>query len=59
MPLQQGLAQEDSLNKLALQYSCKVADIKVNNFMRVVDLSDLHAIMIPVKNNRILIETHK
>ncbi|KAB1257025.1 LysM and putative peptidoglycan-binding domain-containing protein 4 [Camelus dromedarius] len=58
--LQRELAQEDSLNKLALQYGCKVADIKkVNNFIREQDLYALKSIKIPVKNHGILTETQK
>nr|XP_045000911.1 lysM and putative peptidoglycan-binding domain-containing protein 4 isoform X2 [Jaculus jaculus]XP_045000912.1 lysM and putative peptidoglycan-binding domain-containing protein 4 isoform X2 [Jaculus jaculus]XP_045000913.1 lysM and putative peptidoglycan-binding domain-containing protein 4 isoform X2 [Jaculus jaculus] len=58
--LQRELAQEDSLNKLALQYGCKVADIKkVNNFIREQDLYALKSIKIPVKNHGILTETHQ
>ncbi|XP_068412948.1 lysM and putative peptidoglycan-binding domain-containing protein 4 [Eschrichtius robustus] len=58
--LQRELAQEDSLNKLALQYGCKVADIKkVNNFIREQDLHALKSVKIPVKNHGILTETHK
>ncbi|XP_012659900.1 lysM and putative peptidoglycan-binding domain-containing protein 4 [Otolemur garnettii] len=58
--LQRDLAQGDSLNKLALQYGCKVADIKkVNNFIREQDLFALKSIKIPVKNHGILTETHK
>ncbi|XP_062945769.1 lysM and putative peptidoglycan-binding domain-containing protein 4 isoform X1 [Cynocephalus volans] len=58
--LQRELAQGDSLNKLALQYGCKVADIKkVNNFIREQDLYALKSIKIPVKNHGILTETHE
>lgn len=58
--LQRELTQGDSLNKLALQYGCKVADIKkVNNFIREQDLYALKSIKIPVKNHGILTETHK
>uniref|UniRef100_A0A8C3WDS4 LysM and putative peptidoglycan-binding domain-containing protein 4 n=1 Tax=Catagonus wagneri TaxID=51154 RepID=A0A8C3WDS4_9CETA len=58
--LQRELAQEDSLNTLALQYGCKVADIKkVNNFIKEQDLYALKSIKIPVKNHGILTETHK
>ncbi|XP_052569314.1 lysM and putative peptidoglycan-binding domain-containing protein 4 isoform X1 [Peromyscus californicus insignis] len=58
--LQRELAQEDSLNKLALQYGCKVADIKkVNNFIREQDLYALKSIKIPVRNHGILTETHQ
>ncbi|NWH36842.1 LYSM4 protein, partial [Chloropsis hardwickii] len=46
--LERELTQEDSLNKLALQYGCKVADIKrVNNFIREQDLYALKSIKIP------------
>ncbi|KAK2499819.1 hypothetical protein MC885_010580 [Smutsia gigantea] len=58
--LQLELTQEDSLNKLALQYGCKVADIKkVNNFIREQDLYALKSIKIPVKNHGILTETNR
>lgn len=58
--LQRELAQEDSLNKLALQYGCQVADIKkANNFIREQDLYALKSIKIPVKSHGILTETHK
>ncbi|XP_050998696.1 lysM and putative peptidoglycan-binding domain-containing protein 4-like isoform X1 [Acomys russatus] len=58
--LQRELAQEDSLNKLALQYGCKVADIKtVNNFIREQDLYALKSIKIPVRNHGILTENHQ
>ncbi|XP_036909630.1 lysM and putative peptidoglycan-binding domain-containing protein 4 [Sturnira hondurensis] len=57
--LQRELAQEDSLNKLALQYGCKVADIKkANNFIGEQDLYALKSVKIPVKNHGILTETH-
>ncbi|XP_012930610.1 lysM and putative peptidoglycan-binding domain-containing protein 4 [Heterocephalus glaber] len=57
--LQRELAQEDNLNKLALQYGCKVADIKkVNNFIREQDLYALKSIKIPVKNHGLLTESH-
>ncbi|XP_054417872.1 lysM and putative peptidoglycan-binding domain-containing protein 4 [Pteronotus mesoamericanus] len=58
--LQRELAREDSLNKLALQYGCKVADIKkANNFILEQDMYALKSIKIPVKNHGILTETHK
>ncbi|XP_039700026.1 lysM and putative peptidoglycan-binding domain-containing protein 4 [Pteropus medius] len=58
--LQRELALEDSLNKLALQYGCKVADIKTaNNFIREQDLYALKSIKIPVKTHGILTETHE
>ncbi|NWW81915.1 LYSM4 protein, partial [Climacteris rufus] len=50
--LERELAEGDSLNKLALQYGCKVADIKrVNNFLREQDLYALKSIKIPVQLN--------
>ncbi|XP_044518395.1 lysM and putative peptidoglycan-binding domain-containing protein 4 isoform X2 [Gracilinanus agilis] len=58
--LERELAEDDNLNKLALQYGCKVADIKkVNNFIREQDLYALKSIKIPVKNYGILTETSK
>ncbi|CAH7335773.1 lysM and putative peptidoglycan-binding domain-containing protein 4 [Phodopus roborovskii] len=58
--LQRELAQEDSLNKLALQYGCKVADIKkVNNLIREQDLYALKSIKIPVRSHGILTESHQ
>ncbi|XP_040825610.1 lysM and putative peptidoglycan-binding domain-containing protein 4 [Ochotona curzoniae] len=55
--LQRELTQGDSLNKLALQYGCQVADIKkVNNFMREQDLYALKSIKIPVRKHGILTE---
>uniref|UniRef100_A0A3Q3QEJ4 LysM and putative peptidoglycan-binding domain-containing protein 4 n=1 Tax=Monopterus albus TaxID=43700 RepID=A0A3Q3QEJ4_MONAL len=48
----------DSLNKLALQYGCKVADIKrVNNLMQEQDLFALKSIKIPVPKHSLLTET--
>ncbi|KAM9061651.1 lysM and putative peptidoglycan-binding domain-containing protein 4 isoform X2 [Sarcophilus harrisii] len=58
--LERELTEDDNLNKLALQYGCKVADIKkVNNFIREQDLYALKSIKIPVKNYGILTETSK
>ncbi|XP_068954573.1 lysM and putative peptidoglycan-binding domain-containing protein 4 [Petaurus breviceps papuanus] len=58
--LERELAEDDNLNKLALQYGCQVADIKkVNNFIREQDLYALKSIKIPVKNYGILTETRK
>ncbi|NWR01009.1 LYSM4 protein, partial [Paradoxornis webbianus] len=55
--LERELTQEDSLNKLALQYGCKVADIKrVNNFIREQDLYALKSIKIPVRPHGLLTE---
>ncbi|KAM8804789.1 lysM and putative peptidoglycan-binding domain-containing protein 4 [Eudromia elegans] len=55
--LEREVTQADSLNKLALQYGCKVADIKrVNNFIREQDLYALKSIKIPVKSHGLLTE---
>ncbi|XP_039933675.1 lysM and putative peptidoglycan-binding domain-containing protein 4 [Hirundo rustica] len=55
--LEKELTEEDSLNKLALQYGCKVADIKrVNNFIREQDLYALKSIKIPVRPHGLLTE---
>ncbi|NWR18157.1 LYSM4 protein, partial [Emberiza fucata] len=55
--LERELTEEDSLNKLALQYGCKVADIKrVNNFIREQDLYALKSIKIPVRPHGLLTE---
>lgn len=57
--MQREVAEEDNLNKLALQYGCKVADIKkVNNFIREQDLYALKSIKIPVRNHGVLTETN-
>ncbi|XP_013811835.1 lysM and putative peptidoglycan-binding domain-containing protein 4 [Apteryx mantelli] len=56
--LEREITQDDNLNKLALQYGCKVADIKrVNNFIREQDLYALKSIKIPVKTHGLLTET--
>nr|XP_033776353.1 lysM and putative peptidoglycan-binding domain-containing protein 4 [Geotrypetes seraphini] len=48
---------EDNLNKLALQYGCKVADIKrVNNFISEQDMYALKSVRIPVKMHGVLSE---
>ncbi|NXA50078.1 LYSM4 protein, partial [Nothocercus julius] len=55
--LEREITKDDSLNKLALQYGCKVADIKrVNNFIREQDLYALKSIKIPVKSHGLLTE---
>ncbi|NWX18318.1 LYSM4 protein, partial [Aegotheles bennettii] len=55
--LEREITEEDNLNKLALQYGCKVADIKrVNNFIREQDLYALKSIKIPVKTHGLLTE---
>ncbi|NXC44035.1 LYSM4 protein, partial [Penelope pileata] len=56
--LERELTEGDNLNKLALQYGCKVADIKrVNNFIREQDLYALKSIKIPVKPHGLLTES--
>ncbi|XP_038276593.2 lysM and putative peptidoglycan-binding domain-containing protein 4 [Dermochelys coriacea] len=58
--LERELTKDDNLNKLALQYGCKVADIKrVNNFICEQDLYALKSIKIPVKAHGVLTETSK
>ncbi|XP_005990190.1 lysM and putative peptidoglycan-binding domain-containing protein 4 [Latimeria chalumnae] len=58
--LQREITEEDNLNKLALQYGCKVADIKqVNNLLKEQDLYALKSIKIPVKKHGILTESNK
>ncbi|KAM9223860.1 lysM and putative peptidoglycan-binding domain-containing protein 4 [Leptosomus discolor] len=55
--LEREITEDDNLNKLALQYGCKVADIKrVNNFIREQDLYALKSIRIPVKTHGLLTE---
>ncbi|KAG5273142.1 hypothetical protein AALO_G00148110 [Alosa alosa] len=57
--LERDISQGDNLNKLALQYGCKVADIKrVNNLIQDQDLYALKSIKIPVKKHSILTETN-
>ncbi|NXM76060.1 LYSM4 protein, partial [Serilophus lunatus] len=58
--LEREITEGDNLNKLALQYGCKVADIKrVNNFMREQDLYALKSIKIPVKAHGLLTESSR
>ncbi|XP_040426319.1 lysM and putative peptidoglycan-binding domain-containing protein 4 isoform X2 [Cygnus olor] len=58
--LEREVTEDDSLNKLALQYGCKVADIKrVNNFIREQDLYALKSIKIPVKPHGLLTESSR
>lgn len=58
--LERKVLEGDSINKLALQYGCKVADLKrVNNFIQEQDLYALKSIKIPVKVNGILTENSK
>ncbi|KAL7878959.1 hypothetical protein AOLI_G00099330 [Acnodon oligacanthus] len=57
--LERKISHEDNLNKLALQYGCKVADIKrVNNLIKEQDLYALKSIRIPVKKHSLLTETN-
>ncbi|NXB56655.1 LYSM4 protein, partial [Struthidea cinerea] len=56
--LEREITEGDNLNKLALQYGCKVADIKrVNNFIREQDLYALKSIKIPVRPYGLLTES--
>ncbi|CAH2274370.1 lysM and peptidoglycan-binding domain-containing 4 [Pelobates cultripes] len=58
--LECAVTKDDTLNKLALQYACKVADIKrVNNLILEQDMYALKTIKIPVKVNGILTELQK
>uniref|UniRef100_A0A8D0EBM9 LysM and putative peptidoglycan-binding domain-containing protein 4 n=1 Tax=Salvator merianae TaxID=96440 RepID=A0A8D0EBM9_SALMN len=60
MLLEREVGRDDSLNKLALQYGCKVADIKrINNFIQEQDLYALKSIKIPVKLHGVLTETNE
>ncbi|KAJ8360411.1 hypothetical protein SKAU_G00169360 [Synaphobranchus kaupii] len=55
--LERDVVHGDNLNKLALQYGCKVADIKrVNNLIQEQDLYALKSIKIPVKKHSFLTE---
>ncbi|RVE71843.1 hypothetical protein OJAV_G00056200 [Oryzias javanicus] len=56
--LERKVLEDDNLSKLALQYGCKVGDIKrVNNLMREQDLFALKSIKIPVQKHSFLTET--
>ncbi|XP_017261216.1 lysM and putative peptidoglycan-binding domain-containing protein 4 [Kryptolebias marmoratus] len=56
--LEREVLDGDNLNKLALQYGCKVADIKrVNNLIQEQDLFALKYIKIPVQKHTLLQET--
>ncbi|KAM4808265.1 lysM and putative peptidoglycan-binding domain-containing protein 3 [Rhinophrynus dorsalis] len=53
------IVEGDTLNSIALQYCCTVADLKrVNNFINEQDFFALRSIKIPVKRFRVLAETH-
>ncbi|KAK5867441.1 hypothetical protein PBY51_011933 [Eleginops maclovinus] len=57
--LEREVLDGDNLNKLALQYGCKVTDIKrVNNLMQEQDLFALKFIKIPVQKHSFLTELH-
>ncbi|KAK5902295.1 hypothetical protein CesoFtcFv8_007563 [Champsocephalus esox] len=57
--LEREVLDGDNLNKLALQYGCKVTDIKrVNNLMQEQDLFALKTIKIPVQKHSFLTELH-
>uniref|UniRef100_UPI0037E8E572 lysM and putative peptidoglycan-binding domain-containing protein 4 isoform X1 n=2 Tax=Semicossyphus pulcher TaxID=241346 RepID=UPI0037E8E572 len=57
--LEREVLDGDNLNKLALQYGCKVADIKrVNNLMQEQDLFALKSIKIPVQKHSFLTEAY-
>ncbi|XP_019720990.1 lysM and putative peptidoglycan-binding domain-containing protein 4 [Hippocampus comes] len=56
--LERDVVDGDNLNKLALQYGCKVADIKrVNNLIQEQDLFALKTIKIPVPKHSLLTES--
>ncbi|XP_019934035.2 lysM and putative peptidoglycan-binding domain-containing protein 4 isoform X1 [Paralichthys olivaceus] len=56
--LERKVEDGDNLNKLALQYGCKVADIKrANNLMLEQDLFALTSIKIPIQKHSVLTET--
>ncbi|XP_024279318.1 lysM and putative peptidoglycan-binding domain-containing protein 4 [Oncorhynchus tshawytscha] len=58
MLLERDVLVGDNLNKLALQYGCKVADIKrVNNLIQEQDMFALKSIKIPVKKHSLLTNT--
>ncbi|KAG8440719.1 hypothetical protein GDO86_006458 [Hymenochirus boettgeri] len=55
--LERTITENDNLNKLALQYGCKVADIKrINNLITDQDIYALKTIKIPVKVHGLLTE---
>ncbi|XP_029289946.1 lysM and putative peptidoglycan-binding domain-containing protein 4 [Cottoperca gobio] len=57
--LEREVLDGDNLNKLALQYGCKVTDImRVNNLMQEQDLFGLKSIKIPVPKYSFLSETY-
>lgn len=57
--LTKDIQEGETLNAIALQYSCSVADIKrVNNLITDQDFFALRCIKIPVKKFSVLTETH-
>lgn len=57
--LTKGILEGDTLNSIALQYHCSVADIKrANNLLTEQDFFALRSVKIPVKRYSILTETH-
>ncbi|NXW64337.1 LYSM3 protein, partial [Eurystomus gularis] len=57
--LTRDIQEGDTLNAVALQYCCSVADIKrVNNLINDQDFFALRSIKIPVKKFSVLTETH-
>ncbi|KAM9853928.1 lysM and putative peptidoglycan-binding domain-containing protein 4 [Aulostomus maculatus] len=57
--LEREVLDGDSLNKLALQYGCKVADIKrINSLMQEQDLFALKSVKIPLQKHSFLTETY-
>ncbi|XP_067172392.1 lysM and putative peptidoglycan-binding domain-containing protein 3 [Apteryx mantelli] len=57
--LTKDIQEGDTLNAIALQYCCSVADIKrINNLINDQDFFALRSIKIPVKKFSVLTETH-
>ncbi|NXP04324.1 LYSM3 protein, partial [Thinocorus orbignyianus] len=57
--LARDIREGDTLNAIALQYCCSVADIKrVNNLINDQDFFALRSVKIPVKKFSLLTETH-
>lgn len=57
--LAKDILEGDTLNSIALQYHCSVADIKrANNLLTEQDFFALRSVKIPVKRYSILTETH-
>lgn len=57
--LTRDIQEGDTLNSIALQYHCSVADIKrVNNLLTEQDFFALRSVKIPVRRFSVLTETH-